>query len=127
MTFNEYDFYCPKCSSQLDVNGLIHLKTERSNGDKGNVYLSVKLGDYDYKHEPEVDFDDQELVSFSCPSCKNILHSTKKPNFVALTMRVEKQFDFELLFSRKFGIQKTYLVTEDGIECYGKDCNVQGH
>jgi hypothetical protein len=42
-------------------------------------------------------------------------------------MRVENKFDFEILFSRIASEQKTFLVTEDGVECYGKDCEVSGY
>ena len=120
MRLNKYDFFCPECSQRLDTNGVIHLKTTRENGDIGDIFLSTTFGNYGYKHDPKVDFTKDELVDFSCPGCGSNLHSNLKPEFVTLTMRVEKQFDFEILFSRKSGIQKTYIVTEDGVESYGK-------
>ena len=122
MRLSNYDFYCPECTARLDTNGAIHLKTERLNGDRGDIFLSTTFGNYGYKHDPAIQFNDKELIEFSCPSCNSLLHSSLKPRFVCITMRVEEQFDFEILFSREFGVQRTYVVTEDGIECYGKDC-----
>jgi hypothetical protein len=121
MNLEKYSFFCPECKNQLDVDGVIHLKTERENGDIGEIYLSTKFGDYNFKHFPKTKFDKDELVEFSCPNCSSMLHSTLKPKFVNMVMRVEKQFDFEILFSRQAGCYKTYIVTEDGIESYGVD------
>jgi len=123
MRLSDYSFYCPECKSKLDTNGVIHLKTERENGDEGDMFLSTTFGNYGYKHDPKVEFEKNELVEFSCPHCNSSLHSPIKKNFVNMIMRVESKFDFEILFSRRAGVQKTYIVTEDGIESYGKDAN----
>ncbi len=124
MNLDKYSFYCTECKNQLDVDGVIHLKTLRLNGDEGEIHLSTSFGNYNFKHYPKVLFDKNELVEFSCPECNSLLHSALKPNFVNMIMRVESKFDFEILFSRQAGIQKTYIVTEDGVESYGRDANV---
>jgi len=124
MRLSDYSFYCPECKSRLDTNGVIHLKTQRLNGDQGDIFLSTTFGNYGYKHDPDVEFEMGELIEFSCHSCNSLLHSVIKPDFVNMIMRVESQFDFEILFSRKAGIQKTYVVTEDGVESYGRDSNI---
>ncbi len=124
MKLDKYEFYCPDCSQCLDVNNEIHLKYERPNGDVGDVYLSTTLGNYKKRLDPIAEFEDKELVNFICPHCDSKIHSSERENFVHLIMRVENKFDFEILFSRVAGEQKTFLVTEDGVECYGKDCEV---
>ena len=89
------------------------------------MYLTTKtttFGNYQYKHNPPIDFERNEFLNFYCPKCKTDLKSIQKPEYVSLLMRVENQFDFEILFSRKSSVQKTYIVTEDGVECYGSDC-----
>ncbi|MFD1553313.1 hypothetical protein [Putridiphycobacter roseus] len=120
MKLEKYKFYCPKCDQELDIAGQIHLKTERENGDKGDMYLNTSFGTYSYKHVPDVVFQKSELVKFSCPKCLETIHSKAHPNYALLTMRVENKFDFEILFSRQAGIHKTYIVTEDGVESYGE-------
>ena len=124
MKLDKYQFYCPDCSQCLDDKGEIHLKYERFNGEEGDVYLSTTLGNYKKRLIPDVTFEAGELVNFICPHCKSKIHSAERENFVHLVMRVENKFDFEILFSRVAGVQKTFLVTEDGVECYGKDCEV---
>lgn len=120
MKLEKYNFYCPKCSHQLDEEGSIHLLTERQNGDSGNMYLSTSFGTYSYKHEPDIVFLKNELVDFFCPSCKANIKSEEYPDYTIMTMRVEGKFDFDILFSRKAGMHKTYIVTEDGVESYGE-------
>lgn len=120
MKLEQYNFFCPACHHQLDVKGEIHLKTERQNGDKGDMYLSTSFGTYSYQHIPEVAFLKNESVEFYCPDCHSNVKSEKHPKFVTMMMRVENKFDFEILFSRKAGIHKTYIVTEDGVESYGE-------
>lgn len=123
MKLDKYQFFCPDCSQSLDVSNEIHLKYGRQNGDVGDVFLSTTLGNYKKRLVPDVKFEDKELVDFICPHCDSKIHSSERENFVHLNMRVEDKFDFEIIFSRIAGEQKTFLVTEDGVECYGKDCN----
>ncbi|MFK8036869.1 MAG: hypothetical protein AB8B74_01160 [Crocinitomicaceae bacterium] len=120
MKLEKYNFFCTNCKHQLDDKGTIHLKTERENGDNGDMYLSTSFGTYSYKHKPEIAFLDNELVNFYCPDCNSDLKSEKFPKFVKMIMRVENNFEFEILFSRKAGMHKTYIVTEDGVESYGE-------
>ena len=123
MKFDKYSFFCIDCNEQLDVDSTIMLDTKRENGDVGKIRIPTSFGNYEYLHEPKINFIKNELIEFSCPHCHSIIHSAVKPNFVNMIMRVEKQFDFEILFSRQSGVHKTYIVTEDGIESYGSDAN----
>lgn len=120
MNLEKYNFFCPSCEHQLDEAGKIHLASERQNGEKGDMYLSTSFGSYSYKHVPAIQFLKNELVDFLCPSCHANLKSKTYPEYTLMTMRVENKFDFEILFSRKAGMHKTYIVTEDGVESYGE-------
>ena len=120
MKLEQYNFFCPKCNHQLDQSGKIHLKSERSNGETGDMYLSTTFGTYSFEHVPDRDFEHNELVDFSCPSCTAKLISETYSDYTEMIMRVEDKFDFEILFSRRSGIHKTYIITEDGIERYGE-------
>jgi len=123
MKFEQYNFFCPKCDSQLDQTKRVHLKSERGNGAVGDMYLSTTFGSYVFEHEPSVEFSKDELVDFSCPHCREKLSSAEHPEYITIIMRVENKFDFELLFSRRAGVHKTYIVTEDGIENYGESAS----
>lgn len=113
-----YQFHCPNCDTHLNEKESISLKTVRSNGDEGAMELSTTIGNYNYTHTPEVDFESGEVVDFLCPNCNHNLNSDEFENYAMLTMKVDENISFEVLFSRVAGVQKTYLVTEDGIESY---------
>ncbi len=123
MKLGNYNFFCPNCDHQLDNSGKIHLKSKRDNGESGDMYLSTTFGAYSYEHVPPVSFPKNEIVLFLCPNCETHLVSKSYPDYTELIMRVEEKFDFEILFSRKAGIHKTYIITEDGVEKYGEDAS----
>ncbi len=120
MTLGQYNFFCSKCDHQLDTSGRIHLTSERHNGDTGAMYLSLDLGNYSYEHIPNCSFEKDELIAFGCPSCHQKLISKNYPEYTEMIMRVESKFDFGILFSRRAGIHKTYIITEGGVEKYGE-------
>lgn len=114
----DYDFHCPHCNASLNSDGHIHLSTRRSNGDQGEISMATTVGNYKYTHEPPVTFEAGELVDFVCPSCGTDLNSSEFENYAQLKMIVEDGIEFDILFSRVAGVQKTYLITDDGIESY---------
>jgi hypothetical protein len=114
----KYNFHCPTCHHLLNGASSIDLKTVRDNGDLGLISLSTSVGNYSFTHKPDVAFDPGELVSFCCTSCDANLNSEEFENYAKLVMRVEENIEFDVLFSRKAGVLKTYLITEDGIETY---------
>lgn len=115
---HKYDILCPSCRTKLNDGTKLSLTTERENGDKGKIHLSTTIGNYSYTHEPPIIFEIGEMVSFFCPACNTNLNSKEFDNYALLKMKVRDSIEFEILFSRKAGVQKTYLVTEDGIETY---------
>ena len=121
MKLSNYEFFCPFCSVRLDFDNVIDLNTERENGEKGKISLSTTFGNYGFNHNPIISFNHDEILSFYCPKCNEKVHSSTKSDFASITMKVEKKYKFELLFSRRYGIHETYVVTEDGIERFGRD------
>jgi hypothetical protein len=114
----KYDFHCTSCNHKLSDEKEIILTTKRGEDKLGLIRLSTSVGNYAYVHEPEVSFVLGEMISFCCTSCDYSLNSKDFPNYALLKMFVNENIQFEVLFSRKVGVQKTYLVTEDGIETY---------
>lgn len=114
----KFDFHCPKCDFKLNQNNEIVLTTLRSNGDLGKMMMSTSVGNYSYKHIPEKAFDNGELVSFQCTNCEANLDAKEFEDYAQLIMKVDENIQFDILFSRRAGVQKTYLITEDGIETY---------
>ena len=120
MEFKKYDFFCPHCSAQLNKKDGIILHTKRVNGDEGVITMDVAVGKYTYTHEPPVKFEKGEVVDFFCPACKTDLQSNQYDNFARMLMRVGKNIEFDILFSREAGKRKTFIITEDGIESYSE-------
>lgn len=120
MDIRDCNFHCPHCTHQLNSDGFITLSTKRSNGEEGTIRLATSFGNYEYSHEPEVKFTDGELVAFTCPSCRNQVHSDKYKDYAMIKMQVNDKIVFDILFSREAGKRKTYIVTEDGIESYSE-------
>ncbi|MBD3637305.1 MAG: hypothetical protein HUJ25_08140 [Crocinitomicaceae bacterium] len=114
----QYAFHCPSCGAHLNRNEKIVLKTRRSNGDEGEIEMSTSVGNYEYQHNPDVLFSPGEIVDFICTSCNAELNSKEFENYALLNLKVAENIVFDVLFSRQAGVQKTYLVTEDGIETY---------
>lgn len=118
MDFKKFSFTCPSCDHILNDNDEIELVTKRTNGQEGKIFMSVAFGNYTYKHVPTTIFDHNEIVAFHCPHCDVNLASKKYENFALLNMKVDKNINFEVIFSRVAGERKTYVITEDGIETY---------
>lgn len=120
MEIKDCNFHCPHCETILNKDGEIVLNTKRSNGEEGHIRLATTFGNYSYSHEPKVQFGPGEVVAFSCPACKKLVHSDKYKDYAALKMHVTEKIIFDVLFSREAGKRKTYIVTEDGIESYSE-------
>lgn len=114
----KYDFHCPHCDSKLDENKEITLLTKRSNGEEGRIFMSTAVGNYTHRHEPANAFENGELVEFQCTHCRKNLDAEDYVDYAKLIMKVEENIHFDVLFSRRAGVQKTYLITENGIETY---------
>lgn len=118
MDLKNFSFSCPFCNQTLNGGNEIELTTIRKSGDRGVIYMSAAFGNYTYRHIPEINFDEGEIVDFHCPKCEENLEAPQHGNFALLNMNVGNNINFEVIFSRESGKRKTYVITEDGIETY---------
>lgn len=118
---NQYDYYCPKCNNMLSDGDSVVFDITRTNNEKAKLYLNPKPGSYEFKCLPELNFDKNELVDFSCPKCKNNLSSEKYNKFVQIHLKVTDKVIFDVFFSRIYGVHKTYVGIEDFEEEYGSE------
>ena len=119
-TLSQYDYYCPSCQKQLSENGQVVFLSKRNNSDMFKMFLDPKPGNYNYKCDPEVSFDQGEMVDFYCPHCKEDLKSSKFEKFVKIDLKVTDKVLIDVFFSRVYGDRKTYVGIEDFEEEYGK-------
>lgn len=118
MELKNFSFSCPSCKHTLNDSEEIELVTKRYSGEKGRIYMSIAFGNYTYRHIPETEFGNHEIVDFICPHCNENLAAPNYENFALLNMDVGNNITFEVIFSREAGKRKTYVITEDGIETY---------
>jgi len=116
---NQYEYYCQKCDKKLSDNNQVVFTVERANKEKAKLFLDPKPGTYNYKCEPSIIFDKDELVNFYCPHCNQDLKSEKYPKFVVINLKVTENVFIEVFFSRINGVHKTYVGIEDFEEEYG--------
>lgn len=120
--FKDYTFECPHCNHQLNNHeGNVIFQTRFGDDleNTGTIFLSPVIGEYQYRHEPAHTFKHGTHVQFNCPSCKESLTSSKNEDFVQILMKVTSKIGFDVFFSRKAGMHKTFVATENGPESYG--------
>jgi transcription initiation factor IIE alpha subunit len=116
---NQYDYHCPKCDEKLNRNNEVVLSIKRDNNEEITLYLDPQPGTYHYRCEPNVSFNEKEIVEFHCPSCTANLKSDKYSRFVEIILKVTPKVSMNVFFSRVYGVHKTYVGIEDFEEEYG--------
>lgn len=117
---SEYDYYCPKCDGILSEESQVIFSVQREKGEKVKLFLDPKPGSYNVRCEPEMTFDEGEMVNFHCPHCNDSLESNKYFKFVEIVLKVTESVTFDVFFSRIYGVHKTYVGIEDFEEEYGE-------
>lgn len=112
---------CPDCKKDLNKGEEVVLTTQSKMHANGKIYLSPSIGEYGYRHFPDIDFKDGELVEFLCPHCRSDLHSYKHKDYIKLLMKTGDAEHVEVLFSRKNGIKRTFILRDDEVEKHGDD------
>lgn len=116
-----YEYHCPHCKENLSAKEGIEFKTKNEDGKMLSIFLDPTLGKYDFHYDYSHVFKKKEKVDFSCPKCESSLQSSKHSDYVEILMIVSEDVQFEVLFSRLYGVKRTYIVMEDYIEKHGED------
>lgn len=116
-----YEYHCPSCNENLRAKEGIEFLTRNSQDKMRSIFLDPGIGKYDFYYDYSHDFKQGEKVDFFCPHCEANLISSKHSDYVEILMVVTEAVKFEVLFSRIYGVKRTYLVMEDYIEKHGED------
>ena len=116
-----YDYHCPHCDQDLKGENGIEFITKNENGKTKIIYLDPNLGKYEFYYDYSHVFKEKEKVDFFCSHCRESLQSAKHQDYVEIIMRVSNEVQFEVLFSRLYGVKRTYIVMEDYVEKHGED------
>ena len=112
----KYDYFCPACSSPLNVNDNIVLTIQRSNGDSGIIFLDTVLGDYSKVRHSSLKIDEGEIVKIFCPVCHKDLICLPDKNLARLMMKDSEGENLTVLFSVKYGEESTYIIKDEKVE-----------
>lgn len=126
MILNQYNYYCPKCDNKLNHDNKVMLILFKKNGEQAKIFLDPKPHSYRVKCEPNIEFNENEIVDFICPQCDNNLKSAEYEKFVRIILKVTDGVLFDVFFSRVYGDRRTFVGIEDFKEEYGSQINAKG-
>jgi len=115
------NFLCPKCKGHLNAGGYVIFSTKNKRKQRGLVLLSPKVGSYSVKYHESYGFEKGEAIDFACPICSKSLHAKENSENVSIIMVDENGTEYKVLFSRIFGNQSTYVLSNDDVEVFGDD------
>ena len=109
-----WTYRCTHCGVMLNPHETIMLVAER--GDTRVLAgFHPEPGNYEIYFPPEVDLEEGEKWTFSCPVCQADLVSEENDNLCTLDYQ-EGEEHSKLLFSRIAGERATYLVAEGTVK-----------
>ena len=117
----QYEYHCPRCNENLHTKEGIEFLTKNSEDKMMSIFLDPGIGKYDFRFDYSHNFKQGEKVDFFCPHCEKSLQSSKHTDYVEILMVVSEEVKFEVLFSRVFGVKRTYIVMEDYVEKHGEE------
>ena len=86
---------------------------------KGLVFLSSEIGDYDIIKHPYFDLDEGDITDIHCPICHANLKCQRNPNFARIIMVDEDLVEFEFIFSRIVGEKCSFMINKGEVIRYG--------
>jgi len=117
----KYEYFCPTCSSPLNVNNNIVLTIQNNKGKSGIIFLDTILGGYTTVKHTSLKVKKGEIVKLFCPVCHKDLLCLPDKNLARLTMKDNDGENLTVLFSVKYGEESTYVIKNKKIRnAYGK-------
>ena len=82
-------YYCPYCSTLLNVNGFIVLSYKTDHGKCGVLLMSEELGNYTVHINPKIKIKQGDKTHFFCPCCSKSLEFERDENMVKIFKKDE--------------------------------------
>ena len=98
----KYEYFCPTCSSPLNVNNNIVLTIQNNVGKSGIVFLDTNLGDYTTVKHTSLNVKEGEIVKLFCPVCHKNLLCLPDKILARLIMKDNDNENLTVLFSAYF-------------------------
>lgn len=118
------DYICPYCQGKLNIKTNIVLSVRNEAQQRGLIFLSPKIGNYESATHPSFTIKEGEQLEIFCPICHANLKAIEFDKHLAkISMMDESQKVYEIVFSEIVGEHCTYKLVKHSIESYGKDKN----
>ena len=118
------DYLCPYCKGKLNVKRNIVLAVRNEAQQRGLIFLSAKIGNYESTTHPSFTIKEGEQLEIFCPMCHANLKAIEFDEHLAkVSMMDESQKVYEIVFSEIVGEHCTYKLVEHSVESYGEDKN----
>ena len=118
------DYLCPYCKGKLNIKRNIVLAVRNEAQQRGLMFLSANLGNYESTTHPSFSVKEGEQLEIFCPMCHANLKAIEFDEHLAkISMMDESQKVYEIVFSEIVGEHCTYKLVEHSVESYGEDKN----
>lgn len=116
-------YICPNCNSSIQLKDNIVLSVQKSENQRGLVFLSTELGNYEIFYDKKtLDLKLGDKVEVFCPVCLfNLSVEAEYRNLAKLILIDEKEQKSDIYFSRIIGEQATFKVSGEKILKFGAD------
>ncbi len=114
-------YLCPKCQSNLLIDGRIIISAKAKDASEGLISLNPEIGNYAVKFPSTLKHNAGELLTLFCPVCHQNLSSSKHINLAMVIAKDDKGQEFEIFFSQIVGEHSTVKMVGDHVDLYGED------
>lgn len=113
-------YYCPHCLASLNPGNKIILRISRGRK-AGLILLSPQVGNYTKILPEGFELAEGERLTVTCPVCGDDLTSRFNRRLGEVLLRRGDEEFVRVNFSKTYGEEATFVVTDDEVRAYGPD------
>ena len=102
------------------------IMTVINGGRKGLALFSPQPGNYKVIAAEELNLKMNDIVEFRCPVCGAEFVSDVSENLAEIGFRLDNGTQGHVKFSRRYGEEATYFVTDEEVRSYGANADMYG-
>ena len=114
------NYHCPHCLASLNPGSRLILRISLGSR-AGLILLSPEVGNYKKTLPDGFELAEGERLTVSCPVCAGDLTSAANQRFGEVLLRRGDEEFVRVNFSKTYGEEATFVVTDDEVRAYGPD------
>jgi len=114
------DYYCPHCMASLNPGSKLVLRITLGRR-MGLILLNPQVGNYEKILPEGFELTTGENAQFSCPICGDDITSDYDSKLGEVLLRRGEEQYVRVNFSKTYGEEATFVVTDDAVRAYGPD------